>query len=86
MSAVPVLFNTFYIDDNISFSQAQASASQFYTPADSMYQEVKIILNYSILSAVPTLFHMFCIGDNISFSQTQASATVPDHSVRTVKK
>ena len=36
MSAVPVLFHTFCIDDNISLSQVQASASQFYTPAQSM--------------------------------------------------
>ena len=84
MSAVPVFFNTFCIDDNISFSQAQASASQFYKLAQSMYQEVEIILCDSILSVVPVLFHTFCKDDNISFSQTQASASqfyTPAHSM-----
>ena len=67
LSAVTVLFHTFCIDDNISFSQAaQASASQFYTPTHSMYQEIEIILNDSILSVVPALFHTFCNDDNIS--------------------
>ena len=47
LSAVPVLLHVLYIDDNISLSQAQASASQFYTWAHSMYmyQEVEIVLS-----------------------------------------
>ena len=64
-------------------SQAQANASQFYTPAHGMYQEVEIILNDSILSAFQALFHTFCI-DDISFSQSQASASqfyTPVHSM-----
>ena len=52
LTSVSVLFHTFFIDDKISLSQAQASARQFSTPADSMYQELEIILNDSILSAV----------------------------------
>ena len=74
LSSGAVLFLTFCKDDNISFSQAQASASHFYTPAHSMYQEVEIILNGSFMSAVPELFHTFCIVD-ISLSQAQASAS-----------
>ena len=58
MSAVPELFHTFCIVD-ISLSQTQASASHFYTPAHSMYQEVENILNDSIVcssSIVPYIF------------------------------
>ena len=40
LSTVVVMFHKFCKNDNISFPQAQASASQFYTPAHSMYQEV----------------------------------------------
>ena len=83
MSAVPELLHTFCIVD-ISLSQAQASASQFYTPAHSLYQEVEIILSDSILSAVQVLFHTFCKDNNISLSQAQASASqfyTPAHSL-----
>ena len=75
LSAFPTLFHTFCIDDNISFFHAQASASQFYTPAHSMYQEVEIIIRSSFLSAVALLFHTFCKDNNISLSQAQASAS-----------
>ena len=51
LSSVAVLFHSMECMEsihNISFSQAQASASQFYTPEQSMYQEVEIILSDSI--------------------------------------
>ena len=72
LSAVSVFFHTFCMDDNISFSQALASASQFYTPADCMYQEVEIIRNVSILSQQCSIYF---VKDDISFSQAQASAS-----------
>ena len=78
MSAFPALFHTYCIYDNISLSQTQASASQFYTPANSMCQEVEIMLNDSILSAVPALFHTFCKDDNISFSEAQDKSYLLD--------
>ena len=84
MILFPALFHIFCKDDIISLSQAQASARQFYTSAHSMYQELEIILNDSILSAVAVLFHTFCLDDNISFSQAQASASqfyTPAHSM-----
>ena len=74
LSVVPALFHIFCIDLNISFFQAQACASQFYTLAQGMYQELEIILNGSILSIFQVLFHTFCKDDNISLSQAQASA------------
>ena len=78
------MFHTFCKDDNISFSKAQASASLFYTPAHSLYQEVEIILSSSFLSSGAVLFLIFCKDDNISFSQAQASAShfyTPAHSM-----
>ena len=69
------MFHTLFIIDEISLSQAQASASQFSTPAHSMYQELELILSDSLLSAVAVLFHTFCIDDQISLSQAQASAS-----------
>ena len=59
----------------MSLSQAQASASQFYTSAHSMDQESEIILYDSILSAVQVFSHTFCSDENICFSQSQASAS-----------
>ena len=60
LSLLPVSFHTFCIDDNISLSKAQTSASQFYTPAHSMYQEVETIVNDTacFLCTVPVLFDM----------------------------
>ena len=62
---------------------AQASASQFYTPAQSMYPRSRNYTNDSILSVVPAMFHIFC-KDDISFFQAQASASrfyIPAHSM-----
>ena len=83
MILFPALFHTFCKDDNISLPP-QAGASQFYTPAHSMYQEVEIILSSSFLSSVAVLFHTFFIDDKISLSQAQASASqfsTPAHSM-----
>ena len=80
---VPAMFHIFCKDD-ISFSQAQASASRFYIRAHSMYQELEIILSSSFLSSGAVLFHTFCKDDNISLSQAQASASqfyTPAHSM-----
>ena len=68
LSDIAVVFYTVCKDDNISLSQAQASANMLYSSAQSMYQEVENLHCDSFLSDIAVVFHSVCKDDKISLS------------------